>query len=30
MKQEIINKYTDEVLYNRLLKLNIKEKYCDL
>ena len=29
MKQEIINKYTDEVLYNRLLKLNIKEKYVE-
>lgn len=27
MNQEIINKYTDQILYNRLLKLGIKEKY---
>lgn len=27
MEQEIINKYTDEILYNRLLTFNIKEKY---
>ena len=28
MNQEIINKYTDEILYNQLLNLNIKEKYA--
>ncbi len=27
MVQEIINKYTDEVLYNTLVKFNVKEKY---
>lgn len=27
MEQEIINKYTDEILYNRLLTFHIKDKY---
>lgn len=28
MKQEIINKYTDQILYNKLIEFGVKEKYC--